>query len=66
MITYDHVWPPQQPPSPVTDTVVLVEDGLIRSLEGYTYDEPWPTELRDVALYYVSGGRAAVRSALGL
>jgi hypothetical protein len=32
--------------------LLLVEDGLLRMLEGYTYDEPWPAEVRNLRLSY--------------
>jgi hypothetical protein len=32
--------------------LLLVEDGLLRMLKGYTYDEPWPAEVRNMRLSY--------------
>ena len=32
--------------------VLFIEDGQIDTLEGYTYDEPWPQEVRSFHLYY--------------
>lgn len=37
--------------------VLFVKDGQLRMLEGYTYDEPWPSELKDVSLNYRHGQR---------
>jgi len=36
--------------------LLYMEDGALSMLEGYTYDEPWPDELRGLVLTY-SGGR---------
>jgi|SRR6266850_3312926 len=35
--------------------VLFVSDGALSMLEGYTYDELWPDEVRDLILEY-SGG----------
>jgi hypothetical protein len=35
--------------------VIYIEHGLLKMLEGYTYDEPWPKEVADFELSYVSG-----------
>ncbi len=32
--------------------VLFIEDGQIETLEGYTYDEPWPRNARSFHLYY--------------
>jgi hypothetical protein len=32
--------------------VLFVENGLLHMLEGYTYDEPWPDEVRGLRLSY--------------
>lgn len=37
--------------------VLYIENGIISALEGYTYDEPWPKEVRGLMLSY-SGGKA--------
>lgn len=41
--------------------VVRIEDGYLADLEGFSYEEPWPTSIRDFQLTY----RGAVRD-LGL
>ena len=33
--------------------VLFVTDGLLSMLEGYTYNEPWPTELQSLELMYL-------------
>jgi len=35
--------------------VLFVADGALSMLEGYTYDEPWPDELRGLILKYSTG-----------
>jgi hypothetical protein len=38
--------------------VLFVENGFLSTLEGYTYDEPWPDTLGQFTLRYTStGGR---------
>lgn len=38
--------------------LLYVKDGALSMLEGYTYDEPWPEEIRGLVLTYASeGGR---------
>jgi hypothetical protein len=38
--------------------VLHVRDGIIQSLEGYSYDEPWPATTTQFALSYTGkGGR---------
>lgn len=32
--------------------VLFVKDGRLDNLEGYTYDEPWPTTISDFELAY--------------
>jgi hypothetical protein len=34
--------------------LVYVVDGVLHMLEGYTYDEPWPNEIRGLVLTYAS------------
>jgi len=34
---------------------LLVEDGCLRMLEGYSYDEPWSDDTNTFHLYYESG-----------
>jgi hypothetical protein len=38
--------------------VVFVRGGRLNVLEGYTYDEPWPREIRDFKLTYQVEPRA--------
>jgi hypothetical protein len=33
--------------------LLFVRDGIIKMLEGFSYDEPWPEEVRDFKLTYV-------------
>lgn len=44
--------------------VLFVEDGYLRTLEGYTYDEPWPASVGRVALTYTSPGGRDLKSLL--
>ena len=38
--------------------LLYVKDGALSMLEGYTYDEPWPEDIRCLVLTYASeGGR---------
>ena len=32
--------------------VLFIRKGRLHMLEGYTYDEPWPTEIKDFKLSY--------------
>ena len=32
--------------------LLWVKNGLLDYLEGYTYDEPWPSEIKDFELHY--------------
>ncbi|MGH6836362.1 MAG: hypothetical protein ACREC9_12640 [Methylocella sp.] len=34
---------------------LLVRDGYLRMLEGYSYEEPWPDDTNTFHLYYESG-----------
>ena len=36
---------------------LLVKDGSLCMLEGYSYDEPWPETIRTFDLYYESGSQ---------
>jgi hypothetical protein len=33
--------------------ILFVEGGQIETLEGYTYDEPWPKDIRNFHLRYI-------------
>jgi hypothetical protein len=35
--------------------LLFVNDGALSMLEGYTYDEPWPDEVRGLVLTYSTG-----------
>ena len=35
--------------------LLYVTDGVLSMLEGYTYDEPWPSEVKGLTLTYTSG-----------
>ena len=35
--------------------LLFVNDGSLSMLEGYTYDEPWPDEIRGLVLTYSTG-----------
>ncbi|MBS1910946.1 MAG: hypothetical protein JST22_03075 [Bacteroidetes bacterium] len=35
--------------------VLFVKDGALDMLEGYSYDEPWPTEIKNFRLSYTTG-----------
>jgi hypothetical protein len=35
--------------------VLFVTGGVLESLEGYTYDDPWPTDEASITLSYESG-----------
>ena len=36
---------------------LLVKDGCLCMLEGYSYDEPWPEDIHTFHLYYGSGSQ---------
>jgi hypothetical protein len=33
--------------------LLFVDDGLLHFLEGFTFDEPWPGDLKLIWLYYL-------------
>jgi len=37
--------------------VLFVEDGYLDNLEGYTYDEPWPSSVSGFETTYTGGSR---------
>ena len=46
--------------------VLFIRQGLLSMLEGYTYDEPYPTEIVQYSLYYINGNeRGDVRNLVG-
>jgi hypothetical protein len=42
--------------------LVLIQNGKLRELEGYTYDEPWPAFVDKFALSYTDIDRKSVLS----
>ena len=45
--------------------LLVVSDGYLDHLEGYSYDEPWPTTVKEFGLIYSSGEVRDIES-LGL
>lgn len=45
--------------------VLFVSDGRVKTLEGYTYDEPWPETVGVYTLRYSSPSREAEFAKLG-
>jgi hypothetical protein len=45
--------------------MLFIRNGRLNMLEGYTYDEPWPEEIRDFSLRYSDPDRKAELSKLG-
>lgn len=43
--------------------VLYVDEGAISMLEGYTYDEPWPTDLSNLRLFRIYEGAGGPQSA---
>ncbi len=39
--------------------VLFVEDGQIETLEGYTYDEPWPRNVHSFHLHFIPTSKRA-------
>ena len=37
--------------------LLFVKDGILEMLEGYTYDEPWPSQISTFEVSYVNGAR---------
>ncbi|HTP70409.1 MAG TPA: hypothetical protein VMJ35_15975 [Dongiaceae bacterium] len=46
--------------------LLYVDDGAISTLEGYTYDEPWPDEVLGLTLTYSAGDNRDLSWAKGL
>lgn len=44
--------------------VLVLEDGLLAMLEGYSYDEPWPEVVTEFSLRYVDASRGSLTSEL--
>ena len=44
--------------------VVLVDDGVLRELEAFSYDEPWPAQVEQFSVGYVEPQRARVLAQL--
>ena len=45
--------------------VLFIRNGRISMLEGYTYDEPWPDQIRGFSLKYTNPNRKAELAKLG-
>jgi hypothetical protein len=43
---------------------LLVEDGRLRQLEGFSYDEPWPNPVDSFALRFMHADRSATLNRL--
>ena len=37
--------------------LLYVENGYLKMLEGYSYDEPWPSDVQKFELSYINGNR---------
>ena|SRR6266567_8319105 len=46
--------------------LLLVKDCLIDSLEGYSYEEPWPTTIHTFRVFYTSNGERDESALLNL
>ena len=44
--------------------VLFVDDGLLVMLEGYSYDEPWPEEIKEFSIRYWDPSRKEVLASL--
>ena len=40
--------------------LLYVDEGRLSMLEGYSYEEPWPNEVKDFSLRFANADRAAV------
>lgn len=45
--------------------LLYVDKGLLKMLEAYSYEEPWPERIKNFELRYQNGDRSAVLSKLG-
>lgn len=45
--------------------VLYIDDGLLRRLEGYTYDEPWPERVEEFSLRYLDPERKGLSKTFG-
>jgi hypothetical protein len=45
--------------------LLLIEQGLLRMLEGYSYDEPWPEMIREFSVKYSNPDRKKELAKLG-
>lgn len=45
--------------------VLYIDDGRLYLLEGYTYDEPWPTQVDEFALRYSDPERKGLSKVFG-
>jgi hypothetical protein len=46
--------------------LLYVDRGLLRMLEGYSYDEPWPEKIKAFSLSYTRSDRKAELAKLGI
>ena len=46
--------------------LVYVDDGKLKMLEGYTYDETWPGRVETFELHYADPDRQSVEQTFGL
>jgi hypothetical protein len=45
--------------------LLYVDGGLLSMLEGYSYEEPWPDEIREFSVSYLDPARTSVLATLG-
>lgn len=45
--------------------LLYVDGGLLRMIEGYSFEEPWPEEIKAFTLSYVEPDRKSVLASLG-
>jgi hypothetical protein len=45
--------------------LLYVDGGLLRMLEGYSYEEPWPEAIEEFTLSYMDPTRTSVLASLG-
>jgi hypothetical protein len=45
--------------------LLFIEEGLLHTLEGYSYDEPWPETIGEFSLKYASPDRKKELAKLG-
>lgn len=45
--------------------LLYVDGGLLTMLEGYSYEEPWPEEIREFSVSYLDPARKSALASLG-